>query len=384
MENLMAADLALNLPPDTTAPGLARAAAKRLLDGKLSPERLSELALVISELVSNALVHGRGQVVFRLQLDEEIVRGEVVDEGGGFEREMRERGPDEVSGHGLFLVEALTDRWGIHEGTTHVWFEFAAGTHASRQARPRDRGGDLEVRPLMPPDEAVPADADPPERGNGNRVRAGKGVIAEVGSLARLVHAGDRQRETLERDLHDGLQQRLVAVRIRLAIAVELTAGDARLRGELSAIGEDLDEAIDELREVASGIYPTILADRGLVAALEHIARAAARPVAVTSTGLTRQPAELELAIYYCCREAIQNACKHGGASVNIAIVLHEDAHGVGFEVSDDGPGFDVANARSGRGLQHMRDRIALLGGRLSIDSHPGTGTVVSGAIPPR
>ena len=122
----MAVDLTLNLPPDTSAPGLARAAARRSLAGKLSPERLSELSLVISELVSNAVAHGRGQVVFRLQLDEGIVRGEVIDQGGGFEHEIRDRGPDEVRGRGLFLVEALTNSWGIHEGTTHVWFELAA------------------------------------------------------------------------------------------------------------------------------------------------------------------------------------------------------------------------------------------------------------------
>jgi signal transduction histidine kinase len=224
----------------------------------------------------------------------------------------------------------------------------------------------------------------PPVPDRGNRVRAGNGVLAKVASLKRVVQAGDKQREALERDLHDGLQQRLVAVRIRLAIAAELPSGDARLPGALSALGQDLDEAIDELREVAFGIHPTVLTDHGLVAALQHVGRAAGLPVAVTSTGLTRQPAELELAIYYCCREAIQNASKHGGPSVNIEIVLHQDAHGVGFEVSDDGPGFDVANARFGRGLQHMRDRIVPLGGRLSIDSHAGTGTVISGAIPPQ
>ena len=236
----------------------------------------------------------------------------------------------------------------------------------------------------MPPEQAVPADADPPERGNGSRVRAGEGVLAEVGSLVRVVQASDRQRETLERDIHDGLQQRLVAVRIRLTIATELVPGDARLPGLLCEIGDGLDEAIDELREVAYGIHPTVLTDHGLVAALQHVARHAAGPVAVTSTGLTRQPAELELAIYYCCREAIQNASKHGGPSVNIVIVLHEDAHTVGFEVSDDGAGFGVATAKSGKGLQHMRDRIVPLGGRFSIDSNAGDGTVVSGAIPHR
>jgi anti-sigma regulatory factor (Ser/Thr protein kinase) len=132
----MAVDLALNLPSDTSAPGLARAAARRHLSGKLSPERLSELSLVVSELVSNALEHGRGQVVFRLRFDEGIVRGEVIDQGGGFEHEIRARGPEGVRGRGLFLVAALTDRWGVHEGTTHVWFEFAAAD-ASGHERPR-------------------------------------------------------------------------------------------------------------------------------------------------------------------------------------------------------------------------------------------------------
>lgn len=133
----MAADLALNLPLDTSAPGVARAAAKRYLAGKVSVERLSELSLVISELVSNALEHGRGQVVFRLQLDEGIVRGGVIDEGGGFEHEIRARGPEDVRGRGLFLVAALTNRWGVHEGTTHVWFELGARTSASGPLCPR-------------------------------------------------------------------------------------------------------------------------------------------------------------------------------------------------------------------------------------------------------
>jgi len=235
----------------------------------------------------------------------------------------------------------------------------------------------------MRQNQAAPADVGT-ARDNGDRVRAGNAALAEVGTLVRFVEAVDRQRERLERDIHDGVQQRLVAVRIRLAIASELATGDARLRGALSEIGEGLDEAIDELREVARGIHPQVLTDHGLVAALAQVARTAAGPVDVASTGVGRYPAELESAIYYCCREAIQNASKHGGHSVRISIFLHEDADGVGFEVSDDGPGFEVAKATGGRGLQHMRDRILLLGGRLSIVSRAGVGTVVSGAISPR
>jgi len=206
-------------------------------------------------------------------------------------------------------------------------------------------------------------------------------VLAEVADLARVVEAVDKQRESLERDIHDGVQQRLVSVRIQLELAADLPTGDDRLPGALADIGRGLEDAIDELREVAHGIHPQVLTDHGLVAALNHVARATAAPVAVVASGLGRYPAELELAIYYCCREAIQNASKHGGPSVRISISLHQDAHGVGFEVSDDGPGFDVANVASGGGLQHMHDRIALLGGRLSIDSRPGAGTVVAGVI---
>jgi len=92
---------------------------------------------VITELVTNALVHGRGQVVFRLQLHDGIVRGEVIDQGGGFEHEIRARGADEVGGRGLFLIEALTSSWGIHEGTTHVWFELTAQNDSSGPLGPR-------------------------------------------------------------------------------------------------------------------------------------------------------------------------------------------------------------------------------------------------------
>jgi anti-sigma regulatory factor (Ser/Thr protein kinase) len=133
----MAAELALTLPSDSSAPGLARAAAKRHLNGAVSPSRLGELSLVISELVTNASVHGRGQIVLRLQLDGQTVRGEVIDQGAGFEHEIRDRGPEDFSGRGLFLVEALTTRWGIHEGTTHVWFEIEGDSAAPAPPNPR-------------------------------------------------------------------------------------------------------------------------------------------------------------------------------------------------------------------------------------------------------
>src|SRR5690349_3929281 len=154
----------------------------------------------------------------------------------------------------------------------------------------------------------------PAARDNHDRVRAGNGVLAEVGHLARVVAALDKQRESVERDIHDGVQQRLVSVRIQLELAAHLPTGDDRLPGVLADIGHNLEDAIDELREVAHGIHPQVLTDHGLVAALNHVARGTAARVAVAGTGLGRYPAELELAVYYCCREAIQNASKHGGS----------------------------------------------------------------------
>lgn len=121
----MVVALSLSLSRELSAPSAARRAIEHRFD-ELSPERVAELALVVSELVSNAVKYGRGAITLKVHHDDEVVRGEVIDEGGGFEREVRERGPEDVGGRGLFVVETLCSRWGIHEGTTHVWFELHA------------------------------------------------------------------------------------------------------------------------------------------------------------------------------------------------------------------------------------------------------------------
>jgi signal transduction histidine kinase len=212
-------------------------------------------------------------------------------------------------------------------------------------------------------------------RGTGGPPYAGR-------SPARIVEAFDRQRQMLERDLHDGVQQRLVAVRIRLALAAELAGGDPPLHETLDDIGEDVEAAIEELRDVAHGIYPHALSDHGVTAALRQVARTFDGAVTVNSGIVGRYSAEVESAIYYCCREAIQNAFKHGGPRAQIALSLHENARTVGFEVSDEGRGFDLTESSGGRGLQHMRDRIGSVGGELSIFSRRGAGSVVTGTIP--
>lgn len=119
----MPTELHLHLPHDASAASTARRAAERYVAGALSPQRSGDVALVVSELVTNAVLHGEGDIVFNLQLDGGVLRGEVIDEGGGFEHDVRVRGPREVGGRGLLIVGALTSQWGIHEGTTHVWFE---------------------------------------------------------------------------------------------------------------------------------------------------------------------------------------------------------------------------------------------------------------------
>ena len=119
----MPIELHLKLPHDASAASTARRAAERCVAGALSPERSGDVALVVSELVTNAVLHGEGDIVVNLQLDGDVLCGEVIDEGGGFDHEVRVRGPLEVGGRGLLIVGALPSQWGINEGTTHVWFE---------------------------------------------------------------------------------------------------------------------------------------------------------------------------------------------------------------------------------------------------------------------
>jgi signal transduction histidine kinase len=201
-------------------------------------------------------------------------------------------------------------------------------------------------------------------------------------SRARIVTAADNERRKLERDLHDGVQQQLIGVRIKLAITGESDAGASAVRSELDEVGEHLDEAIDELREVAHGLYPPVLSRMGLRNALEHISYHATTPVAIDAARIGRHPVALESAVYYCCSEAIQNATKHGGAGVHISVALREHDDELSFEVTDDGPGFDPSEAHGGTGLQNIRDRVGALDGHVSIVTAIGHGTAVSGSIP--
>jgi signal transduction histidine kinase len=202
-------------------------------------------------------------------------------------------------------------------------------------------------------------------------------------SRARVVSAADAERRRIERDLHDGAQQHLVALVVNLRLARELADADpAEAKAVLEGLGRDAKEALEQLRELAHGIYPPLLLDRGLTEALAAATTRAGLPARVEAANLTRYPPEVEATVYFCCLEALQNAAKHAGPSARATLRVWQEQGGLLFEVADDGAGFANGDGQGGAGLANMRDRIGALGGRLTIASTPGHGTSVSGIIP--
>lgn len=201
-------------------------------------------------------------------------------------------------------------------------------------------------------------------------------------SRARLVVATDRARRNVERDLHDGAQQRLVAIGIGLRRAQDLSRTDPAAAGELLASArEEVHTAVVELRDLAHGIYPAVLTGHGLGPALSAAADRCPLPVELEIGTIRRYPAEVEAAVYFCCVEAMQNSAKHAGPDAGVRVRAHDDRGVLAFEVVDDGLGFDPATT-SGAGLDGMLDRIGAAGGNLEIRSDPGGGTALSGVVP--
>lgn len=201
-------------------------------------------------------------------------------------------------------------------------------------------------------------------------------------SRQRLVTAQDTERRRIERNLHDGAQQNLVALKLKIALAKNLAASDPqKAQTALDELTGETNTAIETLRELARGLYPPVLAQDGLAAAIEAHVRRMPISVDVVAGALPRYPQEMEASVYFCVLEALQNIVKHSGAS-KATVRLDESDGRLVFSVSDDGHGMDPAKARSGSGMQNMRDRVEVLGGRLSVESTPGKGTVIEGAIP--
>jgi len=203
-------------------------------------------------------------------------------------------------------------------------------------------------------------------------------------SRQRLVAAQDAERRRLERNLHDGAQQQLVALAVRLRLARTTVSKDlAEADRMLEQLEGDVTDALENLRELARGVYPPLLADQGLTAAIEAQARRSAVPVHVEADGIGRYPQELETAVYFCTLEALQNAAKYAQAN-EVAVSLHEDHGELELSIRDDGRGFDRAATPLGAGLQNMSDRLAALGGTLTVRSRSGAGTTIEGRVPVR
>ncbi len=201
-------------------------------------------------------------------------------------------------------------------------------------------------------------------------------------SRARIAAAADAERRALERDLHDGAQQRLTASLLKLSMLRELLAVESVAHTGMVELEEDLAAGLEELRQLGHGIYPAPLAESGLVGALERVAGRSGGAVEASGAGVGRYPPAIESAVYFCCLEAVQNASKHAGSGVHISIRLRAIGQMLRFEVRDDGSGFDPDAAFDGTGLQNLRDRLDAFDGRLEIVSAPGRGTVIAGAVP--
>jgi signal transduction histidine kinase len=211
---------------------------------------------------------------------------------------------------------------------------------------------------------------------NAAALRTSEGQLADradelAASRTRLITAADEERRRIERDLHDGAQQHLVALSVLIGLARK--ADHDRYQTLLSEASELVENAIAEIRRLAHGIYPPLLVSGGLTEALPTLAARAAVPVHLDLQGLGRYPPSTEAALYYCCSEALQNAVKHGGPATTVTIKARCDERTLNLSISDTGHGFEPAT--SGHGLTNMTDRLSAIGGQLVIDTAPGRGT---------
>jgi signal transduction histidine kinase len=206
-----------------------------------------------------------------------------------------------------------------------------------------------------------------------------------VASRARIVATADRSRREIERNLHDGAQQHLVAMAVKLGLTQQLLDSDpeksAAMLGELR---DDVQATLTELRELAHGIYPPLLRSRGLQEALVAAANRATISTTVHAEGVPRFDSEVEAAVYFCCLEAMQNAGKHAGDGAQATVTVEHADGELLFEIRDDGKGFDAAAVAGGHGFVNMADRLGAIGGALTVTSTPGAGTQITGRLPVR
>ncbi|MGN6379976.1 MAG: sensor histidine kinase [Gaiellales bacterium] len=197
---------------------------------------------------------------------------------------------------------------------------------------------------------------------------------------ASAIATAEEERRRLERDLHDGAQQHLIALRIKLGLINELGGQDTTKM--IAELGDDVEATLDELRRLAQGVYPPLLRVDGLGSALNAVARRSPIPVTVHTPGVGRFANDIESAVYFCCLEALQNAAKHAGRDANVIVRVSAGDAWLRFTVDDSGAGFDARRSGHGVGLANMEERMAAVGGSIRVVSVPGGGTTVSGLIP--
>ena len=213
--------------------------------------------------------------------------------------------------------------------------------------------------------------------------RLRKQAVELQASRGRLVAAADEERRRIERNLHDGAQQHLVALSVKVRLVEQLADRDPeRAKALMNQLQDDVRSAVEELRSLAHGIYPPLLSSAGLGEAMSAACRRVPLPSSVEADGVGRYAPEVEAAVYFCCLEALQNAAKHAGAEASARVRIWEEAGALLFEVSDDGAGFENGGDGEGAGLTNMRDRLGAVGGTLRVDSAGGKGTRVQGAVP--
>jgi signal transduction histidine kinase len=212
------------------------------------------------------------------------------------------------------------------------------------------------------------------------RTRLAAGIQA---SRARLVAASDETRRAIERDLHDGAQQDLIGLRLKLALAADLVEDDP-VEGKrlVNAVARQMEDVVESVRSIAAGAYPALLHERGLTEALRSTALRCPSPVSFRATAIEHLPEPVEVAVYFCCLEALQNVAKHAGRGAHAIVRLWHEPGALGFEIADTGVGFDSGAVRAGNGLSNMHDRIETISGSLSVTSRPGSGTTVRGRVP--
>jgi signal transduction histidine kinase len=202
-------------------------------------------------------------------------------------------------------------------------------------------------------------------------------------SRARIAAAGHAERRKIERDLHDGAQQHLFALGMKLELAARAVAAkDPALAKELSGVGEELSQVLDDLRQLARGAYPSALVDFGLEKALTSVAWRSSQPTKVSATAIGRYSPEIEAAVYFCCLESLQNVARHAGADARAEIRLWTANGDLCFAVEDDGVGFRSGSVREGSGFANMDDRLAVFGGTLTVEATRPRGTTVRGSVP--